>query len=51
MQARLPFLVLPVGGRLHRRSFTRRTGAERGFATIKDPASDDISHGWCRLRA
>jgi hypothetical protein len=33
----------------HRRSYTRRTGAERGFATAKDPASNDISRGWCRL--
>jgi hypothetical protein len=32
-----------------RRSYTRRTGAERGFATTKDPASNDISRGWCRL--
>ena len=27
----------------------RRTGAERGFATAKDPASNDIARGWCRL--
>jgi hypothetical protein len=33
----------------HRRSYARRTGAERGFATIKDPASNDTSRGWCRL--
>ena len=33
----------------HRRSYSRRTGAERGFATLKDPASNDISRGWCRL--
>ncbi len=33
----------------HRRSYARRTGAERGFATVKDPASNDISRGWCRL--
>jgi hypothetical protein len=32
-----------------RRSYARRTGAERGFATVKDPASNDISRGWCRL--
>ncbi len=32
-----------------RRSYRRRTGAERGFATAKDPASNDISRGWCRL--
>ena len=33
----------------HRQSYARRTGAERGFATAKDPASNDISRGWCRL--
>jgi hypothetical protein len=32
-----------------RRSYARRTSAERGFATAKDPASNDISRGWCRL--
>jgi len=32
-----------------RRSYTRRTGAERGFATAKDPATNDITRGWCRL--
>jgi len=32
-----------------RRSYTRRTGAERGFATAKDPAANDITRGWCRL--
>jgi hypothetical protein len=35
--------------RAHRRSYARRTGAERGFATAKDPAANDISRGWCRL--
>jgi hypothetical protein len=35
--------------RAHRRSYNRRTGAERAFATIKDPASNDTSRGWCRL--
>jgi hypothetical protein len=35
--------------RAWRRSYARRTGAERGFATAKDPASNDISRGWCRL--
>ena len=38
---------LPV--QAHRRSYARRTGAERGFATAKDPATNDISRGWCRL--
>jgi hypothetical protein len=33
----------------HRRSYARRTGAERGFATTKDPATNDTSRGWCRL--
>jgi hypothetical protein len=32
-----------------RRSYARRTGAERGFATAKDPATSTISRGWCRL--
>jgi hypothetical protein len=32
-----------------RRSYARRSGAERGFATAKDPASNDIARGWCRL--
>jgi len=32
-----------------RRSYARRTGAERGFATAKDPATNDTSRGWCRL--
>jgi hypothetical protein len=32
-----------------RRSYARRTGAERGFATAKDPAASDIARGWCRL--
>jgi hypothetical protein len=35
--------------RAHRVSYARRTGSERTFATIKDPASNDISRGWCRL--
>jgi hypothetical protein len=33
----------------HRRSYARRTGSERTFATIKDPATTSISRGWCRL--
>ena len=32
-----------------RRSYTRRTSAERGFSTIKDPATTSIARGWCRL--
>jgi hypothetical protein len=26
-----------------------RTGAERTFSTIKDPATTSIARGWCRL--
>jgi hypothetical protein len=33
----------------HRRSYARRTGAERTFSTVKDPASNDIARGWTRL--
>ncbi|MGH2809752.1 MAG: hypothetical protein ACRDIA_02595 [Actinomycetota bacterium] len=33
----------------HRQSYKRRTGAERTFASIKDPARNDISKGWCRV--
>jgi hypothetical protein len=33
-----------------RRSYRRRTGAERTFATTtKDPASNNIARGWCQL--
>ena len=33
----------------HRRSYARRTSAERAFSTTKDPASNNIARGWCRL--
>ncbi len=33
----------------HRKSYARRTGAERTFATTKDPASNNIARGWTRL--
>ena len=33
----------------HRRSYARRTAAERAYATVKDPAATDLSRGWCRL--
>jgi hypothetical protein len=33
----------------HRRSYRRRTSAERTFSTIKDPATTTIARGWCRL--
>jgi hypothetical protein len=32
-----------------RRSYARRTAAERCFATVKDPATSDTARGWCRL--
>jgi hypothetical protein len=32
-----------------RRSYARRTGAERAFATVKDPAASDTTRGWCHL--
>jgi len=32
-----------------RASYARRSAVERSFSTIKDPASNDISRGWCRL--
>jgi hypothetical protein len=32
-----------------RRSYARRTSAERGFSTIKDTATTSIARGWCRL--
>jgi hypothetical protein len=33
----------------HRLSYGRRSAAERSNATVKDPASNDIARGWCRL--
>ncbi len=33
----------------HRISYARRTGSERTFSTIKDPATTTIGRGWCRL--
>jgi hypothetical protein len=35
--------------RSHRISYGRRTGVERSFATLKDPASTDVTRGWCRV--
>lgn len=35
--------------RAWRRSFARRTAVERSNARVKDPATIDISKGWCRL--
>ncbi len=33
----------------HRKSYARRTGAERTFSTVKDPATSNIARGWTRL--
>ncbi|MHB8492667.1 MAG: hypothetical protein ACYDA6_10715 [Solirubrobacteraceae bacterium] len=33
----------------HRRSYARRSAAERSFARVFDPAATDIRRGWCRL--
>jgi hypothetical protein len=33
----------------HRRSFARRTAVERAYSTMKDPASTDVTRGWCRV--
>ena len=33
----------------HRLSYARRSGAERANATVKDPATNDIARGWCRV--
>jgi hypothetical protein len=33
----------------HRASYNRRSSAERTFSTIKDPATNDIARGWCRI--
>jgi len=35
--------------RAHRRSYARRTAVERSNSRVKDPASIDITKGWCRL--
>jgi hypothetical protein len=32
-----------------RRSYARRSGAERTFSTLKDAASTDTTRGWCRV--
>jgi hypothetical protein len=39
----------PYPSQAHRRSYGRRSAAERANSTIKDPASNDVAPGWCRL--
>ncbi len=33
----------------HRASYNRRSAAERTYATIKDPATNNLNKGWCRI--
>jgi hypothetical protein len=39
----------PYPSKAHRRSYARRTSAERYNATVKDPATTSVEKGWCRL--
>ena len=39
----------PYPSAAHRSSYGRRSAAERANSTIKDPASNDVAPGWCRL--
>lgn len=36
-------------GKAWRRSYARRSAAERSNARIKDPATVDVARGWCRV--
>jgi hypothetical protein len=33
----------------HRLSYARRSAAERTYATVKDPATNNLGKGWCRI--
>jgi hypothetical protein len=37
------------GSAAWRSSYARRSAAERSNSTIKDPATSDLSRGWCRM--
>jgi len=39
----------PYPSAQHRRSYARRTGSERAFATLKDSSSTDVRRGSCRM--
>jgi hypothetical protein len=39
----------PYPSKVQRTSYARRTAVERSYSTVKDPASTDISRGWCRV--
>jgi hypothetical protein len=36
-------------GATWRASYTRRTAVERSYSTLKDPATNNINRGWCRI--
>jgi hypothetical protein len=40
---------LDYPGTAWRHSYARRTGVERAYSTLKDPATNNINRGWCRL--
>ncbi len=39
----------PYPSPVHRRSYERRTAAERAYARVADPAGEGVRRGWCRL--
>jgi len=39
----------PYPSPTHRRSYARRTAAERAYARLADPAGEGVRRGWCRL--
>ena len=39
----------PYPSPVHRRSYARRTAAERAYARLADPAGEGLRRGWCRL--
>ncbi len=38
-----------IPSKAHRHSYARRTAVERTFSRLHDPASTEISRGWCRI--
>ncbi len=42
-------LLYGARSKAHRQSYVRRTAVERSYSTVKDPARNDISKGWCRV--
>jgi hypothetical protein len=39
----------PYPSPVHRRSYARRTAAERAYVRLADPAGEGVRRGWCRL--